>query len=179
MVDITYYFTSKIPNAATSIFYPRIHQSEMHDHVSAHSEKRVSICCAYTHQLHWLRWSEYICKLGLLLAESSTYPYKTTLIWNTDFFVHVCSLAFIQQTSSSPDGANDTVEEMSKKSRQTDQKKKRYHRSDKAVTHPFDCMGKQVCSKLRNALLRSYLLVGTGIMQRHRFTLTFWMVEEQ
>jgi len=38
--------------------------------------------------------------------------------------VHVCSLAFIQQTSSSPDGANDTVEEMSKKSRQTDQKKK-------------------------------------------------------
>ena len=97
MVDITYYFTSKIPNAATSIFYPRIHQSEMHDHVSAHSEKRVSICCAYTHQLHWLRWSEYICKLGLLLAESSTYPYKTTLIWNTDLFVHVCSLAFISR----------------------------------------------------------------------------------
>lgn len=34
--------------------------------------------------------------------------------------MHVCSLVFTQQTSSSPDRANDTVKEMSKKkSRQT------------------------------------------------------------
>lgn len=118
-----YYFTYKIQNAANFIFYPRIHHSEMHDHVSVLGEQHVSICCAYKLQLHWLRWAKYICKLGLLLAESSTYPHKTTLIWNTDFLVQVCSLAFIQQTSSSRDRANDTVEEMSEK--KTDQKKKK------------------------------------------------------
>lgn len=46
--------TSEIPNAATSVFFLKTCQTEIHDQ-SALAEQCVNMCCAYTHQFYSVR----------------------------------------------------------------------------------------------------------------------------